>query len=156
MSVDTKRVEGRRRLRYTSYDDLLADARQLASAPRKQLGNWSLAQICRHLSGALAIPIDGTQVKPFFLLRWIGPLLKKRFCTQTMKPGFQVPRAATKLLPCEGEDAAAIAELEAAVRRLQKTTNRLPHPIFGPMTNEEWDQFQLRHAELHMSFIVPA
>jgi hypothetical protein len=26
---------------------------------------------------------------------------------------------------------------------------------FGDLTNEEWDRFNLRHAELHMNFIVP-
>jgi hypothetical protein len=28
--------------------------------------------------------------------------------------------------------------------------------VLGPLTNAEWEQLHLRHAELHMSFVVPA
>jgi hypothetical protein len=28
------------------------------------------------------------------------------------------------------------------------------HPAFGNIGREGWDQFNLRHAELHMSFLV--
>ncbi len=29
------------------------------------------------------------------------------------------------------------------------------HPVFGAMNVEQWNQFHLRHAEMHLSFIVP-
>jgi hypothetical protein len=31
----------------------------------------------------------------------------------------------------------------------------LHYPVFGKLTPEEWHQFHLRHAELHMSFVLP-
>jgi len=30
------------------------------------------------------------------------------------------------------------------------------HPLFGKLSREEWNRFHLRHAELHMSFLVQA
>ncbi len=45
--------------------------------------------------------------------------------------------------------------LRNAVKRLSETAERAPHGGFGRITNEEWDAFQLRHSEMHMSFIVP-
>ncbi len=44
MPVDVKAVRGRRDLKYTSFDDLLADAENLVSSPQtRTLGNRPLA-----------------------------------------------------------------------------------------------------------------
>jgi hypothetical protein len=29
------------------------------------------------------------------------------------------------------------------------------HPLFGWFTPEQWEQYHLRHAELHLSFLLP-
>jgi hypothetical protein len=31
----------------------------------------------------------------------------------------------------------------------------MPNPVFGAMTPEDWKRLHLRHAELHLSFVVP-
>ena len=49
----------------------------------------------------------------------------------------------------------ALDNLRAAVKRLQTEEQRATHPILR-LTEAEKDEFQLRHAELHMSFVVPA
>ena len=48
-----------------------------------------------------------------------------------------------------------LAELHTAVARLQQETHRAKHPVFGHLTNEEWNKLHLKHAGLHMSFLVP-
>jgi len=40
MAVDTSKVTGRRKVRYETFEDLIADARQLASGEVTSLGNW--------------------------------------------------------------------------------------------------------------------
>jgi hypothetical protein len=73
-----------------------------------------------------------------------------------MRPGFQLPKSATKLWPDEKVSAeAGLAQLKAAVTRLFTETPAAPHPFFGKMAVEEVMQLSLRHAELHMSFIIP-
>ncbi len=42
-----------------------------------------------------------------------------------------------------------------AVARIQLDTERSRHPVFGELSLDEWDSLHLRHAELHMSFLVP-
>jgi hypothetical protein len=53
MNVATKTVTDRRKLRFETLDDLLADARQVATGEVTMLGNWTLAQILGHLAIAL-------------------------------------------------------------------------------------------------------
>src|SRR5690242_16722942 len=90
--VATKTV-ARRPLEFESYDEVLAYVRKLADGPTKQLGNWSLGQICRHLAVAMDSAIDGPAFKPALWLRVAGPFFKKRFLAQPMPSGFQVPKS---------------------------------------------------------------
>lgn len=42
-------------------------------------------------------------------------------------------------------------------RKVRKSDpSRALHPWFDELSTGEWDQFNLRHAELHMSFVHPA
>ncbi len=155
MAVDTKRVAGRRKVHFDNYEQLLADVRDLAGRPTRQLGNWSLGQICHHIAAGLNTAIDGAPFNPPWILRKLGPLFKKRAISRPLSPGFKLPRQAGSLIPQSNDAAEGIAAIEQAVARLDQTPERQPHVIFGSMTSEEWDQFQLRHAEMHLSFIVP-
>ena len=154
--VDTKQAVARREPHFSSYQDLLDDVRHLAATPTRQLGNWSLDQICEHLSKAVSYAIDGAPFKSPWYLRLVGPLVKKRFLTRPMKPGFKLPPSAAVYLPGNPASSAGIIALEQAIARYQRTTTPLhPHAIFGRMTREEFDLLNFRHAEMHLSFIVP-
>jgi hypothetical protein len=154
MSVATKKVAGRRELHFDNQNQVLADVRRLASCRHRQLGNWSLGQICDHLAKTIDMSIDGSKAQFPWLLRKIAPLLKKRFIRSPMRAGFTVPPR-SGIEPDPQETQAGLAALETAVARLSQTSERKPHALFGPMTREEWDQLHMRHSELHLSFIVP-
>lgn len=155
MSVDTKHVSGRRELHFSSYQEILDDVHALASRPTRQVGNWSLGQICNHLAKAMDMAVDGPPFKPSWLIRIVGPLIKKRYLSRPFKPGFKLPSNAAALLPDQTDASEGVAILERAIERLQRTTNRKPHPIFGRMTDQEWDQMQFLHSAMHLSFILP-
>ena len=155
MTVHTKQVTGRRQVQYSSYQDILDDVHALAAGRTRALGNWSLGKICRHLTIAMDMAIDGTDFKPNLLVRIGGRLLKRRFLTRPLTPGFRLPKKAAFLIPSDGDAAEGIAELERAIARLGRVADRKPHPIFGPLTRDEWDQITFRHAAMHLSFIVP-
>ena len=82
----------------------------------------------------------------------------QRFFTRPMKPGFHVPPRLERVLrPAVGlttED--ALQELREAVERFESASQLAVHPAFGPLTREEWTLLTLRHAELHMSFVLSA
>ena len=153
MSVVTKKVKDRRMVRYESLDDLLADAEQMATSDVQLLGNWSLGQILKHIAVALDLSIDGFDFNMPAPVRLVMRLLmKKKFLTKSLPPGFKAP---DKYTPAETSTEEGLAALREAVDRQRRESERVLHPGFGKLTNKEWDEFHCRHAEMHMSFVVP-
>jgi len=151
--INTKQVQGRRSVRYSSLDELLSDARKLAACEVQTLGNWSQGQIYEHLARALDSSIDGVDFSVPAPARWLMSLLmKKKFLYKEIPAGFKVTG---KQLPEETSVADGLHSLEQAVERQEGESSRIMHPGFGSLTNQEWDAFNLRHAEMHMSFLVP-
>ncbi|HUS38032.1 MAG TPA: DUF1569 domain-containing protein [Pirellulales bacterium] len=160
MAVETKKVTGRREISYRSYDELLADAQSVAASDNvKMVGNWSLAQIFQHLAAALESSIDGVAFKAPWPMRVMGKLfMKKRMLTNTLPAGFKIPdgQKAEIFRPDSSVDTAtALAKLSGAIERVKTENARAEHPFFDTLTRQEWDAFNLRHAELHMSFAIP-
>ncbi len=154
MAVSTKEVTGRRELHFDSYDQVLDDVHRLAEGGYRQLGNWSLGEICQHLAKSIDMAIDGSDAQFPWLLRKIAPLMKNRFLSRPIPSGYKIPPGAN-VEPDSAETAAGVAAIEKAVARLRETGDRRAHPLFGTLTRDQWDQFQLRHCELHLSFLVP-
>ncbi len=96
MPVDTAKVEGRRKVNYTSLQELLTDAERLSSGPVKALGNWSPGQIYRHLAISFNGSIDGFTMNFPWYLRVLARLLKKKLINGAMPPGYKLPPEAAK------------------------------------------------------------
>jgi hypothetical protein len=156
MPVDTAGVQGRRKVDYRSVAELLADADRLGSGPVKTLGNWSPGQIYRHLATVYHGSIDGFTMTVPWHFRLLSGLIKRILLNGSMPPGFKLPPdAAATLVPPETATGEGLAELRAAIARLEREPHRVRHPMFGDITREEWDRIHLKHASLHMSFLVP-
>jgi hypothetical protein len=156
MSVKTAKVEGRRTVNYASLEDVLADAERLSSGHAQVLGNWSPGQIFRHLAKAYNGSIDGLTGTFPWHIRTIARLFKKKLIAGAMPPGIKLPADLAEAVipePTSTED--GLAELRAAVARLENEPHRAKNPVFGELTKEEWNQIHINHAKLHMSFLVP-
>jgi hypothetical protein len=158
MSVDCKKVQGRRKLNFTSLDDVVADAEKLVATPTtKMLGNWPLGRLLTHLANSIDRSIDGSSVRAPLIVRLIAPFLKGRVLKNGMPVGTQLPKQAeVTLYPAVDTSQEGLEKLRAAVGRLRNEKMAAAHPVFGKITPEEWKQFHLRHAELHLSFAAPA
>ena len=157
MPVNTAKVEGRRELDYQSFEELLADAERMSSGSIKTIGNWSAGQIFRHLAISYNGAIDGLPIKFPWHFRMMVKLFKKKILNMSMPPGYRMrPENAKITEPGPTSTAEGLAELRNAVQRLQKETHRARHPLMGNLTKQEWDKVMLKHASLHMSFLVPA
>jgi hypothetical protein len=156
MPVNTAKVEGRRTLNYTSLRDVVTDAERLSSSNVKVLGNWSPGQIYRHLATAYNGSIDGFHGTFPWYIRAMAGLFKKKLIAGAMPAGFNPPANFAKGVmpePTSAED--GLAALRAAVVRLEIEPPRAAHPVFGVISEKEWNQIHLNHAKLHMSFLVP-
>ncbi|MGI8977605.1 MAG: DUF1569 domain-containing protein [Pirellulaceae bacterium] len=157
MPVNTGKVAGRRAVAFESLDDVLMDAERLVAAAKiNMLGNWSLGQMLGHLAAGLHMSLDGVTYRPAWFVRLIGPLIFKRRMLRRFPAGIQLPAPmAERLVPLESlSPQEGLRLLQEATRRFRSDTSRKPHPVFGNLTGAQWHQLHLRHAELHMSFVI--
>lgn len=154
--IETAKVAGRRRLRFASYEEILDDARRLASGSTRSLGNWTLGQVCRHLAIAMEQSSVGDLRFPVPLrARIFGRLFRSAILNSRIPSGFRLPNEASSLIPEPISPELGLATLQRAIEGLKATSRRVSHPVLGAMTVEQWDLFHLRHAEMHLSFILP-
>jgi hypothetical protein len=156
MPVNTAKVEGRRKIDYASLQEVVADADRLSSGPVKALGNWSAGQIFRHLALTFNGSIDGLSMKFPWPFRMMARLFRKKILSGPMPPGFNLPADGAKALdPGDVSTEQGLAELHTAVTRLENEPHRAPHPVLGDLSKDDWNTVHLKHASLHMSFLVP-
>lgn len=152
MPINTKKVEGRRPVRYESLDELFADAERLAGGDVQTLGNWSSGQVYEHLARSLDASIDGFDFSMPAPVRWMMSLLMKRkFLKKELPAGF---KSTDKFIPDETTSSDGLAALQKAIARQKQESARVPHPAFGNLSRDQWNDFHLRHAEMHMSFLA--
>lgn len=159
-TIDTARVVGRRVLQFHSIDEALADVDRLVETERagrlKRLGNWTLGQLLGHLAVWAEFSYTGSPLKPPFFIKWILRLRKRSFFKGALPVGVKIPgleggTLGTDLLPTDE----AHARLRRVFERLKVEAPTVPNTIFGPLTHDEWIAINLRHAELHLGFLVP-
>lgn len=157
MPVNTKQVTGRRALHFTALDEIVADAEVLAQHGYRQLGNWSLGQICDHLAKLMHLSIEGTSFRLPWWQRLPARLARPWMLRRGFPAGVPLEREAAALLPGQDiSDADGVEALHRAVNRLRVEPTRQPSPVLGAMSAAQWEQFHCRHAEHHLSFLIPA
>ncbi len=147
----------RRAVRYANLSELEQDAERLASAETRTVGKWSKGQIFEHIARTMDGTVDGFSFKFPLPVRLVATLILKRwFLTKGLPTGVKLRKeAATTLIPEEADEVLALTHLKQAIERLKTEPKRAPSPLFGQLSRAESDQMQLRHAELHMSHLIP-
>ena len=145
MAISTSKVQGRRTLKFSSLQDVLADAERMSAGNVKALGNWSAGQIFQHLAKSLNDSIDGSDARFPWYLTVPARLMKKKLINGSMPPGFKLPAGAAKILePGPTSTEAGLSALRSAIARVQRDPKRANSPVFGALTEEEWTKIQLR------------
>jgi hypothetical protein len=150
----------RRHLRFATIDDLLKEVERIETADKEgrlqAQGTWTPGQVLGHVAAWINYGYDGYPMKPppwivRLLLRW----QVKKYLRDGMPSGVRIPKVEAGTYGIEvltlPEGA---AQLRRAVERLRAgEPAKFDSPAFGPMTPEDRIQFNLRHAELHLSFL---
>ena len=162
--MSTSASAGRRELKFATIDDLLNEIDRLVAADRagqlRTLGSWTAGQILGHVAAWIDYGYEGYPMKPppWFIrviLRW---RVRKYLHHGGMPSGVRIPGVKEGTY---GTDALSLEEgadrLRRALRRLQ-AGEHAPYdsPAFGPMSHDDRIQLNLRHAELHLSFLQPS
>ncbi|QEH35035.1 hypothetical protein OJF2_35800 [Aquisphaera giovannonii] len=146
---------GRRTLRYESFDEVMPDVERLLRG-HVTVGNWSLAQICHHVAAVLRRHVDLPASTPFDPSDRVPEGVKRHMLEAgILPPDIEAP-AVTRpdAAGTEREEAEALRAAIAYYRGSRGPA--ITHRIFGPLTREEWDRFELVHLAHHLSFVVPA
>jgi hypothetical protein len=141
-------------LRYQSLDEIMPDVGRLLQG-HTTVGNWSLAQICRHLATSIRRTADLPASTPVDLSRRLGEEQKRQFFELgTFAEG--IPTLPL-LVPGEALDEREKAEaLRQAIAYYRASPGPVvPHPLLGELTRDEWDRFQCIHVAHHFSFAIP-
>jgi hypothetical protein len=147
-------------LRFESIDQVLADVDRLAAADRagrlRRLGNWTLGQTLGHLAAWAEYAYTGAPLPVPFFIKWILRLRKRKFLYGPMRPGVKIPGVAggtlgTDPMPLDE----ALGRYRRVMTRLQAEAPTAPSPVFGQLTHAEATALNLRHAELHLGFLIP-
>ena len=159
--IETGKVTDRRALRYQSIPELLADMDRIVAADRagklRRTGNWTAGQTFGHLASWINYAYEGFPSRPPWFIRAILRLMKKKVLRKGMSAGVRIPGCAegtfgTDML--KTDDGAK--KLRDSLARLQRgEPARFDSPAWGKMPLEERIAINLRHAELHLSFLFP-
>ncbi len=157
MTVNTAKATGRRKLRFNSLAEALAEAESLVSHPCHTVGNWTLGQNLDHLARTVRIGFEGPHIlAPWFVRTFVAPFMRKSFISGSMYAGFQFTPQMAAYRPEDSAIAkAALSELRTQFARLEREAPAVPHPFLGKLSHEEWIGVNLRHCELHLSFLIP-
>jgi hypothetical protein len=152
----------RRQLRFDTIDDALAEAERLAAAERDgrlaRTGNWTLGQALGHLATWVNFAFEGypSSVRAPLPVRVVLRLIRNRILSRGMMSGVKIRGIPGGTL---GTDVLltdeALRRFRDAMQRLRTTSPAIVNPAFGRLTHEQWIQLNLRHAELHLSFLSP-
>jgi hypothetical protein len=161
LNIDTPHVPNRRKLYFHSIEEALDEANRLALADKQgrllQLGNWTLGQALGHIAAWIEFGYTGFPIKAPFIVRLIVWLQRRKFLYRAMPAGVHIPGIPQGTLatdPISLEE--GISRFHSAFQRLKSEPQLYPSPVLGKLTHEESIALNLRHAELHLSFFVPA
>jgi hypothetical protein len=158
--VDTREVAGRRTLRFESINQVMVEVDRLAEAEHagrlRRLGNWTLGQTLAHLAAWAEYGYTGVPLQVPFFLRWVLRLRKRTFLYGPMRAGVRIPGVeggtlATDPVPLDE----GLGRFRSVMARLQAEAPTAPSPVFGSLTHDESIALNLRHAELHLGFLIP-
>ncbi|MCX7420982.1 MAG: DUF1569 domain-containing protein [Planctomycetia bacterium] len=154
--MSAKTSSSRRSVRYSTLSDIIQDAEQLLSS-HHTVGHWTFGQICQHLAKTMNCAFDGFGFQAPWFARWIiAAFVKNSLLIKPMRSGFQLPERGKAILPDDNiSNEEGLRQMSLAIERFSHEVPTAPHPFLGKMASEEIVQLQLRHAEMHMSFIVP-
>ena len=153
----TKTATKRRKLRFTSLDDILNDAKTLLASGAKTSGGWSAGQNVGHITTFIHGSVDGL---PFTLplpARIMGRLGRSLFLAMGFPSGIKIPaRVPDKIRHPEDMTLdVAVERLEQAIQKAKQQRMNGVSPLMGRLNHGQWVKFHCRHAELHFAFLYP-
>ena len=148
----------RRALVFDTINDVIEDVNriQAASEQVQVSGQWTAGEILTHLSAWIEYGYEGYPIEsPPWFVRQMLKLVLRKILRKGMQPGVNIPgvEGGTVGQMKVDTDTAAQRYLMALSRLGSSEAVKYPSPAFGEMSREKRIKLNLRHAELHLSYI---
>lgn len=144
----------RRDLHFDDLSEVMPEVLRLRRGYTRA-GQWSLAQVCKHLADSLNGTIDGFDLSRRRFERWFlaKPLLWLTY-RYGIPSGYTIDPKLTPQPDVELDE--SIESLRQAVERYERHTGSVhPHPLFGRLSRTAWNRMQRFHSAHHLSFLIP-
>ncbi|MBK8267345.1 MAG: DUF1569 domain-containing protein [Planctomycetes bacterium] len=160
--IDTAKVIEHRKLHFASIDECIAEVDRIVAADQagtlRRLGNWTAGQNLAHLASWIEYAYVGFPLKrPPFFVRWVLKFMVGKYARDGMPKGVKIPGTERGTFGMDDIPTAEAAErYKKALARLKNgEPSRYHSPGFGQVSESVRLQLMLRHAELHLGFLVP-
>ncbi|MBS1645565.1 MAG: DUF1569 domain-containing protein [Bacteroidetes bacterium] len=133
---------------------LLARIHSLQADRAGLWGKMNAAQMLAHVRMPLEVPLGKHSLPPSFLMKLLGPSIKKVLMKdQPVKPNQPTAKSmkVTEPKDFQQEKAALIVALNEFVAAGRAGSLPDRHPYFGKMSHDEWDKMQAKHLDHHLS-----
>ncbi len=151
-------MDGRRSIAFERLDQVIPEVDRLLGG-HVASGRWSLGQILRHLASSIKLLVEGglpplDPPDPEMARRF--EIRRRRFFQHGKFPeGVAIPIPAL-IPPADVDERAEAESLRLVLRRFEDFDGPFPaHPVFGPMSKEEWGDFHRLHCAHHLGFVRP-
>ncbi|MDP9175838.1 MAG: DUF1569 domain-containing protein [Planctomycetota bacterium] len=144
----------KRPLQFNSVDEIIQEVKALREGYTAS-GNWSLPQIAWHLNATLTYFMGPGPFPPAITPSpEVLQVLKLILATGRLPMPIQAP---PRIVPCPSCNEADIDSYLASLERYKTFAGPYPpHPLFGPLSNEDARKLSLIHAAHHLSHLEPA
>ena len=148
-----------RSLHFDRLEEAVAEVDRLAGSQVETTGNYTFGQILEHLARTFDIVSGHKELsfKPNLVMRTFARSMLSKILNGPPQPGFELPAAAQGEFWPESDVPIeeALKHFHEAFARYQATQPLPKHLFFGKMSQEQHDQLQCRHCELHLGFVKP-
>jgi hypothetical protein len=146
-------TEGRRSLAFADLSEVMPEVRRLMGGHRT-VGNWSLAQVCKHLADSFTGSMDGFRTRRHLFKRlFLRKVMLRRTYAEGIPPNYTVLKRLNPPPNCEIQK--VVEELGRSIERFEAHQGRLHfHPLFGSLDRAGWDRLHRFHSAHHLSFVI--
>jgi hypothetical protein len=146
----------RRELSFERLEQVMPEVDRLLDGGYDRAGQWSLGQICQHLSRTFRSTIEPEpRGAPRVIRATLGSWLFRHMVrTGRMKSGVPGPRG---FMPDTAvEDRAGAEELRDMIPQfLERLPQTFDHPFFGRVSRDDFLRLQCVHCAHHLSYAIP-
>jgi hypothetical protein len=144
-------------LQFANLDEAVQEVRTLQHNGYTPCGEWSLGQICRHLTLVQTPSVDGYPAW-MSLFAFMRPAMRRWLLPKLRRPDSPrgIRTASIFVPPNQVDDHEELEAFARCVDRFHAHQGEYaPHPAFGRMSRAEIEEIHTLHAAHHLRFLQP-